>query len=180
MFHRSQRLLLRPIWPEDWEGVFSGIADKDIVRNLATAPWPYTKQHARDFARLPCDPAHPRFLITLADNAEIIGCMGLRPDQDAMELGYWIARCHWGQGFATEAGEAVLQIARMLGYSRILASHFEDNPASGRVLQKLGFRPTGRRIAQFSCGRGAKAMTREHVREWSSLSHFTQDKLEAA
>jgi len=40
MFHRSERLLLRPAWPEDWQAVHAAIADEGIVRNLATAPWP--------------------------------------------------------------------------------------------------------------------------------------------
>ena len=44
VFHRSDRLLLRPIWPEDWKSVLTGIADEGVVRNLARAPWPYSEQ----------------------------------------------------------------------------------------------------------------------------------------
>ena len=167
MFHRSARLLLRPVWPEDWQAVYGGIADEGVVRNLALAPWPYSKQDARDFAaRSGGDPRYPKFLITLADSGKVIGCIGLDQDAsraEAAELGYWIAREHWGQGFATEAGRAVIEIARVLGYGEVIASHFLDNPASGKVLEKIGFSPTGRIVARHSCGRGTEAMTAEYA-----------------
>lgn len=165
MFHRSQNLLLRPIWPEDWQGVLAGIADEGVVRNLARAPWPYGADDARQFTMLPSLPKYPRFLITRARDAAVIGCIGIDPNEGDVELGYWIARQHWGRGFATEAGAAVLEIARTLGHSRVVASHFLDNPASGRVLEKLGFVPTGRVIERHSCGRGEKALTAEYVRD---------------
>ena len=41
MFFRSERLFLRPVWPEDWQAILNGIADEAVVRNLARAPWPY-------------------------------------------------------------------------------------------------------------------------------------------
>lgn len=154
MFHRTERLFLRPAWPEDWEAIYKGIADEGVVRNLANAPWPYTAQHARDFARLPHDPANPRFLVMSPDRMELVGCIGIDPHGDDIEMGYWISRKHWRQGFATEAGRAVIEIARMMGCKRIVASHYIDNPASGRVLRKLGFRPTGKADKRLSLGRG--------------------------
>lgn len=163
MFHRSERLLLRPPWPEDWKLVLGGIADEGVVRNLARAPWPYEPQHARDFVRLPIEPAFPRFLVTRADNAQLVGCIGIDPCDGEVELGYWIARQHWGQGYATEAARAVLDVAQMLGHRRIVASHFLDNPASGRVLRKLGFVPTGTIRNRHSCGRGGEAPTAEYA-----------------
>lgn len=159
MFHRSHRLLLRPIWPEDWQALLAGIADEGVVRNLARAPWPYRESDARAFVALPAGRLHPRFLITRARDAQVVGCIGIEPvaDAEAVELGYWIARSFWGQGLATEAGAAVLSIAATLGHREVVASHFLDNPASGRVLRKLGFEPTGRVEQRFSCGRGGEA-----------------------
>lgn len=175
VFHRSERLLLRPIWPEDWQAVYGGIADEGVVRNLARAPWPYSKQDARDFAARPPAPSEPRFLITTAHNAQVVGCIGLDahdPDYPgAVEIGYWIAREHWGKGYATEAGRAALKIAQALGYPRVFGSHFLDNPASGAVLMKLGFEPTGRLIERHSCGRGEEAMTVEYVAELAGTSN---------
>ena len=75
----------------------------------------------------------------------VIGSIGFgrRDPLGDPEFGYWIARSHWGNGYATEAGRAVSEIARALGYRRLAAGHYVDNPASGRVLRKIGFRPTG-------------------------------------
>ena len=165
MFHRSQRLLLRPPWPEDWNQVLGGIADEGVVRNLARAPWPYRPEDARDFVSRVVEPRFPRFLIARADDAALIGCIGIDPAGRDVELGYWIARDHWGQGYATEAGRAVLGIARMLGHCKIVASHFLDNPASGRVLRKLGFAATGTIRPRHSCGRGGKALAAEYALE---------------
>ncbi len=162
MFHRSERLLLRPPWPEDWSQVLGGIADEGVVRNLARAPWPYSAEDARRFVKLPVDPMYPRFLITRARDAALIGCIGIDLTEGEVELGYWIARPYWGQGYATEAGRAVLDVARMLGHERIVASHFLDNPASGRVLAKLGFEATGRVVKRHSCGRGEEAPCAEY------------------
>jgi len=170
MFHRSDRLLLRPIWPEDWEGVLTGISDEGVVRNLARAPWPYGEQDAREFTARAIDPMFPRFLITRAKDAQTVGCIGIDPpppedgeQPGTVEIGYWIARPFWGQGFATEAGRAVLRIAQTLGYRRVVGSHFLDNPASGKVLEKLGFEPTGRVIERHSCARGERAQTVEYA-----------------
>lgn len=162
MFHCTERLLLRPAWPEDWEAVHSGIADQGVVRNLARAPWPYKPADARQFVELPVDPMFPRFLITRARDAALIGCIGIDAQGSDVELGYWIARQHWGQGYASEAGRGVIEIAATLGYKALVASHFLDNPASGKVLAKLGFQPTGRVVNRHSCGRGEEAPAAEY------------------
>ncbi len=159
MFHVTERLLLRPAWPEDADALFGGIADKGVVRNLASAPWPYLPEHARDFVMREVEPLYPKFLITRPGpkGSELIGCIGIDPGEAGIELGYWIARPAWGQGFATEAGRGILEVARLLGHTRLRAGHFIDNPASGRVLRKLGFVPTGKVDMRHSCGRGEAA-----------------------
>src|SRR5262245_42974396 len=118
MFIRSERLFLRPGWPEDWLELLAAIDDQDVVRHLARAPWPYTADEAKAFLALPAERMLPNFFITLpaADGAKLVGCAGLSRDGDEIELGYWIARDHWGQGYATEAARAVLSQARALGY----------------------------------------------------------------
>lgn len=153
MFHRSQRLFLRPAFPEDSGAILAGIADEAIVRNLARAPWPYGIEEARAFAAMPQDIRLPHFLVTLP-GVGVIGSAGMGEHEGAPEIGYWIARDHWGRGYATEAAAAVLRIARTLGHRRVVAGHFADNPASGKVLRKLGFVPTGRPGQRFSAARG--------------------------
>lgn len=156
MFARTERLLLRPSWPEDAAELHRAIADEGIVRNLARAPWPYTADDAARFAALEHDPMFPKFLLMLrTDGApRLVGSCGLGEHHGEAELGYWIARPYWGLGFATEAGRAVIDIAQTIGHTKLVAGHFVDNPASGRVLQKLGFRNTGKSEQRRSKGRG--------------------------
>jgi len=163
MFARTERLLLRPGWAEDAPALAGAIADETIVRNLAAAPWPYGLADAEAFLASARDPAMPSFLIFARtdDAPQLVGACGLgRRPSGAVELGYWIARPYWGNGYAAEAGRALIGIARALKLPRLEASHFVDNPASGRVLEKLGFRPTGLCAPRFSCARGGEAQTR--------------------
>jgi RimJ/RimL family protein N-acetyltransferase len=158
MFIRSERLFLRPAWAEDWADVLAAISDEAVLRNLARAPSPYRAEDAQWFVNRPQDLRCPDFLVTLPgmDGAHVIGCAGMVSGEDGTaEICYWIARSHWGRGFATEAARAVLTVARTLGHDRVEASHFLDNPASGRVLQKLGFTATGEHRQRHSAGRGA-------------------------
>ena len=170
MFARTEHLLLRPGWAEDAPALAAAIADEAIVRNLATAPWPYALRDAEAFLAAPRDPVLPSFLIYERTGGDpmLVGACGLgRRPSGAVELGYWIAREHWNRGFATEAGLALLAIAEALGLSRLEASYFIDNPASGRVLEKLGFLATGIAAPRYSCARGDEAMARLC---WKSLA----------
>ena len=163
MFARTERLLLRPGWAEDASALAQAIADEMIVRNLATAPWPYRLRDAEAFLAAPRDPVLPTFLIFERTDAapELVGSCGLgRRPSGAVEMGYWIARGHWGRGFATEASRALIDIARTLGFGQLEGSHFIDNPASGRVLEKLGFQPLGITAPRMSCARGVEAASR--------------------
>jgi RimJ/RimL family protein N-acetyltransferase len=152
MFFRSERLFLRPIWADDWSAILAGIADEAVVHNLSRVPWPYGEAEARAFAALPEDPRFPRCLITRpsATGVEVLGVISLVPVGEEVQLGYWLARPYWGQGYATEAARAMLAMARGLGHKQLTATHFIDNPASGRVLAKLGFEPTGELRTQAS------------------------------
>ena len=163
MFARTERLLLRPGWAEDAPALAGAIADEHIVRNLASAPWPFALRDAEAFLATPRDPVLPSFLIYERTTAQpqLVGACGLgRRPSGAVELGYWIARDHWNRGFATEAGTALLGIAEALALPRLEASFFLDNPASGRVLEKLGFHATGLTAPRYSCARGGEATVR--------------------
>jgi len=159
MFARTERLLLRPSWPEDAQAIFDAINDEDIVRNLARAPWPYTLDDARSFVALQHDTHYPNFMLMKRTNGapELIGSCGLGDNGGMTELGYWIARPFWGQGYASEAARAVVGIAKAIGHKRLTCGHFTDNPASGRVMIKQGFRPIGRVEQRYSKGRRASA-----------------------
>lgn len=156
MFARTERLLLRPVWNEDATALVQAICDEAIVRNLANAPWPYTIEDAQHFIAIDHDKRIPNFMVIRRTNgkSELIGSCGLTQMHDTIEIGYWIARNHWGLGYATEAAKAVLDIAYSLGHKQIHAGYFTDNPASGHVLRKLGFLRSGPIVPRFSKGRG--------------------------
>jgi [ribosomal protein S5]-alanine N-acetyltransferase len=85
------------------------------------------------------------YAITEADG-DLVGAIGLAltPPHAVAELGYWIAVPAWGRGFATEAAVALCDFAfGVLGVHRIQARHLMRNPASGRVMQKLGMQCEG-------------------------------------
>jgi RimJ/RimL family protein N-acetyltransferase len=163
MFARTPRLLLRPGFPEDAPALASAIADKDIVMNLAVVPWPYSMRDAEAFLAKPRDPVLPSLLIFERGTGapQLVGACGLaRRPSGSVELGYWIARDYWGRGYATEACSALVDIARTLGLPSLEGSHFIDNPASARVLEKLGFEALGIIAPRMSCARGEEVPAR--------------------
>jgi len=103
-------------------------------------------------------PFYP-YAITI-DGGELIGVMDLfRSASDAiLEIGYWIGKPYWGQGLSTEAAKGIIDEAKeTLGVKALLAGAFADNQGSLRVLEKLGFKPTGEEEMYFSMGRMKKA-----------------------
>ena len=159
MFLRTERLFLRPAWPEDAPDLARAIGQEAVVRMLSRVPWPYGEEDAHSWIAAPRDPYLPNLLITLpAEDGRIVGCVGLHEDGGQIEVGYWIAPTHWGRGYATEALTGLLALARLAGHRRIVSRHAADNPASGRVPRKAGFRPTGRERPFRSLGRATERL----------------------
>jgi RimJ/RimL family protein N-acetyltransferase len=160
MFARTERLLLRPAWGEDATALARIADDEAVARNLARLPSPYTLEDAEAYIAFQQASALPSLLIFRRTRSapKLIGGIGIDARADGgHELGYWLTRPCWGLGYATEAGRAMVALARDgLRLKRIEAGHFPDNPASGRVLRKLGFRPTGEVVMQRSAARGAE------------------------
>lgn len=162
MFARTPRLLLRPGWSDDAAALSAALNEESVARNLARVPFPYSIDDAQAFLAHAPDPRHPRLLAfsRTQGTPRLIGGVGLTPAEDGPpHLGYWIARPYWGLGFATEAARALLNAVRAVGHRHIIARHGVDNPASGRVLRKLGFRPTGDFVRVHSAARGEDVLT---------------------
>jgi RimJ/RimL family protein N-acetyltransferase len=121
-------------------------------------PHPYTEQEARAFLTRCEGDDEVRLAITLRKDGRLCGGIGLRLalEHHHAELGYWLGVPYWGQGYATEAARELLRHGfENLGLHRIFASHFKHNPASGRILVKLGMRYEG--------------CQREHLRKWDQF-----------
>ena len=176
MFARTDRLLLRPGWPEDAPALAAAIGEERIVRNLARAPWPYGEEEARGYLATSFDGPLPAFVIVARQGgrAELAGGIGFGRDDDGeIELGYWLASRFWDRGFATEAGRALVALARDgLRLPRLVSGHFVDNPASGRVLEKLGFTATGDIVLRHSAARGEAVPLRRYVLELSNAGQM--------
>jgi RimJ/RimL family protein N-acetyltransferase len=159
MFARTENLLLRPGWDEDAPALARALRGDARSANAAAD----ALADAEAFLAEPRDATLPQFLITLrTDGAPlVIGTIGLaRRASGRIELGCWIEEGRRGRGFGTEAGRAVLGIAVTLGLAQLEASHFVDRPASGRLLEKLGFAPTGLTAPRYDCAIGSQADAR--------------------
>ena len=134
----TERLTMRRARPEDLDAIHAVVSDFDVARH--TANWPHPADRAYTSKRAePVDPAIGMAGPVLL-GGEIIGLMGLI----AGDLGYMFARAYWGRGYATEIGRALIAHAwASYDWPRIEAGVFEGNPASERVLKKLGFAPVG-------------------------------------
>lgn len=141
----TKRLVLRSLTPADANDVQLLAGDREIAANTALIPHPYEDGVAESWieatALAYAEGRRVNFGITLRSGGALIGSIGLgiNRDHQRAELGYWIGKPYWGQGFATEAACAVLEFGfRELGLHRIFAHHLTRNPASGRVMQKAG------------------------------------------
>jgi RimJ/RimL family protein N-acetyltransferase len=148
MFARTKRLTLRPGWPEDAPALAEAIAHEDVAFKLSRLPWPYTEAHAAEWLAMPRADDNVTCLILAHEDTtpRLVGAVGIHPNEHGPghEIGYWLTPDAWGRGYATEAGHAMLGIARYaMGLRRLVSGHFLDNPASGNVLRKLGFRRVG-------------------------------------
>lgn len=163
----TRRLMLRAPVDRDVDRMVELAADRDIARMTLRMPHPFSRSDAQTFVQKVAgqDPRTDNTFLIEHEDQGPVGVLGLFQGADrAPEVGYWIGRPFWGRGFATEALEGALSwAARRWAKRALVAGHFIDNPASGRVLEKAGFLYTGERRRQFSLARGEPTETRMMV-----------------
>jgi len=159
---RTARLLLRPYHLSDAADLVRLAGAREVAATTLRIPHPYREQDALDFIASYGGESGKisRFAITLRENGQLCGGIGLRidsaPNEQNAELGYWLGVPYWGHGYATEAACAMVRYGfEALGLHRVYATHFAHNAASGRVLQKIGMRYEGR--------------SRENVHKWGKF-----------
>lgn len=163
----TERLLLRPFRSEDAAFVHRHCSEWNVARMLTRVPHPYTRDMAESWIA-----SHEAawnvgdevsFCIELG--GEAIGTVGLRrTEPGTCNLGYWLGEPWWGRGFTTEAARRAVRFAfEELGAEKLTSGHFSDNPASGQVLEKCGFRYTGEGV-EHSVARGEAVAHRNFER----------------
>ena len=157
----TDRLVLRKPHETDASDLARLANNPRVAMMLTRMPHPYGEADAGNFL----DHASRRrsgciYAVTLAANGRFIGCAGLEPADGALEIGYWFGQPFWGNGYATEAAQALVDVAfRNTAIDVLRASCRVSNGASRRVIHKCGFQFAGQGlVASLVAGQ----MTVEH------------------
>ncbi|MDO8837785.1 MAG: GNAT family N-acetyltransferase [Parvibaculum sp.] len=160
----TARLQLRQFTASDAERMHEIKSNWNVIRMLRLAPYPSTLDNCREWiAQISGEwERGEAYRFAVVHKNTMIGCTDIDELREGRgELGYWFDQMSWGRGFASEAAEAVVAFAfDELGLTLIESGHASDNPASGHILEKLGFRrigestiwsnPRGAEIEQYS------------------------------
>jgi ribosomal-protein-alanine N-acetyltransferase len=141
----TTRLMLRPFAADDAPMVQKLAGEEEVARNTLAMPFPYLEgmaeawigTHINDFI----EGKSAIWAIVLKDSQQLIGAIGLSLQLQFLlaEMGYWIGKEFWNKGYCTEAVTSVLGYGlNQMKLHKVTASHFGNNPASGRVMEKAG------------------------------------------
>ncbi len=149
----TERLVLRPFTLDDAKQVQKLAGDRQIASTTLNIPHPYDDGMAEEWIGTHEEGYQSgkgvTFAITLKKNGELIGAISIMSivETHKGELGYWVGVPYWNKGYCTEAGREVLRYGFMeKGLNRIHASYLARNPASGRVMEKVGMSYEGKRV----------------------------------
>ena len=125
--------------------------DRDVSSTLTSVPYPYENGMAEEWIRFCYDSFEKgkgvHFALALITDKSFIGTISLEKldrKHEKGELGYWLGKSYWNRGYATEAARTVVAYGfEVLKLNRIYSSYYTRNPASGRVLAKIGMRIEG-------------------------------------
>lgn len=147
----TDRLILRPPNRSDIPKIVELAGDPDVARSVGRIPHPYEEQHARDYVARTQKSWQSgddcAFAMVHKELGHMIGMAGVILPQEpytGAEIGYWVGKPYWGQGYATEAARAIVRYAfEELVVKRVFANYFTTNPASRRVMEKAGLQYEG-------------------------------------
>lgn len=155
----TNRFALRRLRADDAPTITDLVNDPKIYRMVARIPPHQTVAQSAEWiskhpARRERNAAH---IFAIEQEGKLVGVVGAERDelQLPFEIGYWLAPASWGKGIMTEAAEALIQWLRDQGERAFVSGYLADNPASGRVLEKLQFMKADRRSI-LCMGRGER------------------------
>lgn len=147
----TERLVMRPPHREDTIDLTRLANDRQLAAMLGSMPHPYGERDAIAFIAGAADRNRggATYALTLADNGAFIGTARLLQTAHGLDLGYWVGRPYWNQGFATEAAHALVDLAfRATEIEALHASCRVLNAPSRRVIQKCGFHFAGQGMSR--------------------------------
>jgi RimJ/RimL family protein N-acetyltransferase len=147
---KTKRFVLRLVKKGDEFDIARNINDKTISRNTAAIPYPYKLKDAKDWVKKCLSRTRKKELtdivFSIVIKKEVVGAVGLHDISygHKAEIGYWLAKKHWGKGLATEVAKEITKICfNKLKLKRVTAKVYLPNKASARVLEKNGFKLEG-------------------------------------
>lgn len=141
----TNRLILRPFSMEDAPSMFEYASDPETVRHLVFEPH-QTLQDSKDIIPILFLDKPGTYAITLKENFKMIGAIDIRTDDENQKasFGYVLNKKYWNKGYMSEALNCILKICfETLKTKRVESTHYEKNPASGKVMQKCGMKYEG-------------------------------------
>ena len=143
----TRRLVVRSFTTSDVADYAALVADPEVMKFLGDG-LPLEEAKARAYVEDCIENedtlGFARYALVFRNSKEFIGFCGYSPMDGYIDLGYRIARKHWGNGYASEAAQAVIRHGfERLGFERIVAIAYAENKRSIRVIEKLGFKFEG-------------------------------------
>jgi len=146
----TDRLILRLFQTSDATTVTKLCNNYNIYKNTLYLPYPYSLNDAlswieRHYDNFLADNSY-EFAITDKQTNEVLGAIALSNNKglNQGEIAYWVGEPYWGNGYATEAAQSVLQFAfEEKKLHKVFARYFSSNPASGKVMEKIGMKKEG-------------------------------------
>gem|GEM_PF-69328 len=142
---KSQRLSLRPFRPSDAPLVAQMASDYDLYRTTLNLPHPYTLSDAQVWIALHEKHLHEKgfytWAIEVTDTGTLVGCLSIGQNltQHDAEVGYWIGKAYWNNGYGTEGTMLAIDFAfKALAVNKVIGRYFAVNPASGKIMAKCG------------------------------------------
>lgn len=146
----TERLILRLFQTSDAETVATLCNNYSIYKSTLYLPFPYSLDDALSWIEFHYDnfieDFSYEFAVTDKETGELYGAIGLSNEIDFNqgEIAYWIGEQYWGKGYATEAAQAIVQFAfEEKKLHKVFARYFSSNPASGKVMEKIGMKQEG-------------------------------------
>ncbi|TQM19081.1 RimJ/RimL family protein N-acetyltransferase [Chryseobacterium aquifrigidense] len=139
----TERLVLSQLEERDIPFIVEYLQHRIFSDLTSNIPYPYVENDARSWVKMSKEAFDNNAGYTFAirnKEDQIIGAIGLHDrDDDKAELGYWIGIPYWNKGYVTEAAEAIVNFGlNEMKFNKIFATHFLHNPASGRIMEKIG------------------------------------------